>query len=299
MANQLPPLNALKAFAAVARLGSVRQAAQDLRVNHSAVARHVRTLEAWLGVKLLALGPKGAVLTEDGRRYFDRVQAALDEVAAATASLRPGAVIADLLIWCSPGLAARWLTSRLEQLRAVLRDREIVLRPTAEAPNLPRGDADVSVRYETEAHAAAGVQSEVLARPRFFPVASPEFIEAHGAVTTVAELAALPLVHEVGREQWRVWFGLAGLAEAETKLHGPRVWTADLAVSAALAGQGVALTNGFIAGEDLAAGRLVELLATGIRLGCYRLSAAEAHWADPAITRLRAWFREALAEGGH
>ena len=47
------PLNALRAFEAAARLGSMSAAAGELGVTHGAVSRHVRALEAQFGLSLL------------------------------------------------------------------------------------------------------------------------------------------------------------------------------------------------------------------------------------------------------
>ena len=46
---RLPPLNAIKAFEAAARLGSFTRAAEELSVTHGAVSRQIRLLEEWLG----------------------------------------------------------------------------------------------------------------------------------------------------------------------------------------------------------------------------------------------------------
>ena len=47
-----PPLNALRAFEAVARTGSFRAAAEALFVTQPAISHQVKHLEEWLGVPL-------------------------------------------------------------------------------------------------------------------------------------------------------------------------------------------------------------------------------------------------------
>lgn len=49
MSRDLPPLNALRAFEATARLNSVSQAAEQLHVTHGAVSRQLKVLEEHLG----------------------------------------------------------------------------------------------------------------------------------------------------------------------------------------------------------------------------------------------------------
>ncbi|MEQ4576133.1 MAG: LysR family transcriptional regulator, partial [Gammaproteobacteria bacterium] len=68
MTSPLPPLAALRAFEAAARLGSVSRAADELHVTHGAVSRHVRTLEQALGTALFAKAGRGLALTPAGER---------------------------------------------------------------------------------------------------------------------------------------------------------------------------------------------------------------------------------------
>lgn len=288
----LPPLNALKAFEAVGRLGSVRRAAEALCVSHTVVGRHIRKLEGWIGVSLILTGPRGSRLTPEGQKLMAETTAAFQRIAAVVEELRPRTRRLELHIWCVPGLATRWLAPRLAQLEALLPGLEIALRPTDAAPDFARRDADLEIRFG--GRDAPGVLACELRQPRFFPVASPDFLAAHPPIVAPIDLTALPLIHEESREQWRNWLRLAGVALPEP-LHGPRVWYANLAIDAAVMGRGVALTNCYLAAADLAAGRLVEVLTTDIRLGAYVLQAAVERWHEPAIARFRAWLLQALA----
>nr|WP_246733949.1 LysR substrate-binding domain-containing protein [Oharaeibacter diazotrophicus] len=288
----MPPLSALRAFEAVARLGSVRKAAEELGVDHSAVARHVRNLEAAVGVRLIDTGTRGSTPTPEGRRYAEQAALAFDVLAAATAALRPAGKRGELQVWCAPGLAVRWLMPRLAEIERLIPDREIVLRPTDQAPDLSRGEADVEIRFGPRE--AAGVRGEALIAPRFFPAASPAFLAGRPPVGSLADLAALPLVHEETREQWRSWLAGAGL-DPVPPLDGPRLWYANVAIEAVLLGQGVALVNRLQVAPELADGRLVELLDTDVRLGAYVFQAGAERWNEPAVVRLRRWLIEALA----
>ena len=68
MRHDLPPLNALRAFEATARLRSMSSAADELCVTHGAVSRHIRSLEESLGVVLLNRGPHSTDPTPEGMR---------------------------------------------------------------------------------------------------------------------------------------------------------------------------------------------------------------------------------------
>ena len=71
MSHDLPPLNALRAFEATARLNSVSQAAEQLHVTHGAVSRQLKVLEEHLGVSLFIKEGRGLKLTDAGIRLRD------------------------------------------------------------------------------------------------------------------------------------------------------------------------------------------------------------------------------------
>ena len=70
MPRRLPPLNALRAFEASARLGSFVAAAAELHVSAAAVSQQVRRLERYLDTTLFNRLARGLVLTEEGRDYL-------------------------------------------------------------------------------------------------------------------------------------------------------------------------------------------------------------------------------------
>lgn len=290
--GRMPPLSGVRAFEAVGRLASMRKAAADLGVCHTVVSRHVRNLEAWLGTRLVDSGPRGIVLTEEGRTFHRAAAAAFDALAAATAELRPAASHRLLRVWCVPGLAARWLAPRLADLQAALPGVEIVLKATTERPDFARYEADAEIRFGIAP--IGGGRAELIDRSRLFPVASPAWVATQGPVADLADLERMPLVHEESRDQWRRWFEAAG-HRPRGDLAGPRLWYASSALDAAVAGQGVALATRLQAADDIAAGRLVELLATDVALGDYWFVAAEGRWNDPLLARFRSWLARSVA----
>src|SRR6187399_3261359 len=86
MARRLPPLNALRAFEAVARHQSVSAAADELCVTHSAVSRHVAKLEEHLGEKLFTRHHQRLELTTRGAAYATELTHVLDRLENATAT---------------------------------------------------------------------------------------------------------------------------------------------------------------------------------------------------------------------
>jgi len=287
MSNRLPALTALRAFEASARLGSHRKAAAELHLDHTVVSKHVRKLEAELGVLLLETTPSGTRPTAEGEIYLRDIARALHIISAATEKLRAPAAHPTLHVACSPGIGMRWLAPRIATFLEANPGLEITLRPTSRAPDLVGGEADVDIRY-TDAGESSATKNLELCRPRMYPVASPDFLARHAPIAQLEDLLALPLCHEETHEYWRLWLLAAGL-RLEQAPAGPRYWSAALAVDAARHGHGVAIANDYIAADEVASGRLVEVLRTSVMVYPYVFVALRERWDDPVVARFRDW----------
>ena len=122
MSRDLPPLNALKAFEATARLNSVSQAAEQLHVTHGAVSRQLKVLEEHLGVSLFVKDGRGLKLTDAGVRLRDASGEAFDRLRSVCAELTQRTADAPFVLGCSGSLLARWFIPRLGRLNADLPD---------------------------------------------------------------------------------------------------------------------------------------------------------------------------------
>src|SRR5690606_13612087 len=300
----LPPFAALRAFEAVGRLSGIRRAAQTLGLDHAVVSRHLRALEDWAGTRLVDRTQGSAVLTPEGLRYHIRVTKALAELCDATNELLSRNNERRLSICCVPGFASAWLAQRLKLFQSANPELELELRPTDEGPDFMRYEADVDIRYVSgpqpisASTTSSGVRRFEIARPPVWPVASPECLAALPKITQASDLLKAPLLHEESHDQWRHWLSVNGVTPPE-QLPGPRLWHAHLPVEAARRGQGIALANPFLLGDDLSTGRLVDPLAEispPVALGAYVFTARADRWQAPAIVRFRHWLKKAVAE---
>src|ERR1043165_9225782 len=110
-----PTLNAVKAFEAAARFGSLTLAAKALGVTSSAVSHQVRQLEDEIGKRLFVRRNNAIQLTREGYRFFEQVGPALRMIARATDTLRIDRRIVALNVTTS--FAYRWLIPRLGDFR--------------------------------------------------------------------------------------------------------------------------------------------------------------------------------------
>jgi DNA-binding transcriptional LysR family regulator len=109
----LPPLNALRAFEATARLLSFSRAGDKLHVTHTAVSHQIKLLEAWIGCKLFHREGKGIRLTGEGHELSLRASAALEDLADICQRIRLPRRLPILTVGCLPSIASRWLVPRL------------------------------------------------------------------------------------------------------------------------------------------------------------------------------------------
>ncbi len=301
--KSVPPFAALKAFEAFGRLGGIRKAAQALAVDHAVVSRHLRALEAWVATPLIDRSSNASWLTADGAAYHAKISAALADIAMATESLFKRDE-QQLQIWCVPGFAYHWLNKRLKDFRRQHPEIDLELRPTDHNPDFASNEADGDIRFiraDAPLRLPKTIRFMEVARPELYPVASPSCAaELEGRLQTITDLANAPLLHEEDQEEWRMWLAGQGV-EVSGRLPGPRLWHAHLALDAARDGQGIALTNDYLASDDLAAGRLVKIRPALDELksldgGAYTFLAREDRWTSPAIVSFRHWLRKVLSQ---
>ena len=292
MARPLPSLNALRAFEAAARLGSVSQAAGELHVTHGAVSRHIRALEDALGRPLFVRDGRGLALTSDGQRLRDSAGEAFGVLQAGWTALQRGPRAAALVRGCPGSLLARWVIPRLERLAADLPDVTLHLSAQEGSIDLAAAGLDAALLLG-EAPWPAGWQVWPLAPERIGPVLSPRHarfdVLRNGPPRTLLDE---PLLHTASRPQaWPRWLASQQLADA------PHLGTGfdhlTYLLEAAVAGLGVAIAPRELVQADLDSGRLVAPWGFADTGGTWALCAARGN-PDARIPLLADWLRRDL-----
>ncbi|HEX8596264.1 MAG TPA: LysR family transcriptional regulator [Pseudomonas sp.] len=257
MSRDLPPLNALRAFEATARLNSVSQAAEQLHVTHGAVSRQLKVLEEHLGVVLFVKDGRGLKLTDAGGRLRDASSDAFDRLRSVCAELSQGGADAPFVLGCSGSLLARWFIPRLGRLNAELPDLRLHLS-AGEGDLDPRRPGLDALLIFAEPPWPADMQVFELARERIGPVMSPRF--AHFSRLQTAPAKALmdeTLLQTTSRPQaWPSWARQNGI-EPQTLRYGQGFEHLYYLLEAAAAGLGIAIAPEPLVADDLEAGRLV------------------------------------------
>lgn len=295
MSRDLPPLNALRAFEAVARLESVTRAAAELHVTHGAISRHLRTLEEGLGTPLFAREGRGLALTPAGHRLHEAAEAAFAPLRRAWADLHRRVQQAPLVLGCPGSLLARWMIPRLDRLARELPDLTLHLSPSEVPPDARLTGLDAALLI-AQAPWPAEWQVHELAPERIGPVVSPRFagFERLRDAPPPA-LLELPLLHTTSRPQaWRDWAARSGLDPEALRL-GTGFAHLYYLLEAAEAGLGVAIAPEPLVAEDVASGRLVAPWGFVETDGRWALCAPR-RAEDARVGELAEWLRSELAE---
>lgn len=256
------PLLALRAFEASAQLLSFTLAADMLGVTQSAVSRHVKHLEDFVGMKLFERRTRALELTAGGEALLPRLTRAFDLIDDTLRDLRANAAPLPVTIGMPPTFAIRLGWNAVVRFQGARPDAEVRVRVNTEMPN-GRGDIDIAIEFlhETEARRS----HRLLFAERLVPVCSPDVAHRLAARPFEAAIAGAPLLHVAQRTDthvdWRIWLEGAELEGAglETVRYarGLIFDTADMTMQAALKGAGIAVADLMYVTPYVEAGLLV------------------------------------------
>jgi LysR family glycine cleavage system transcriptional activator len=296
MARRLPPLNALRAFEASARLGSFVGAAQELRVSAAAVSQQVRRLEEYLDTRLFQRLARGLVLTEQGRDYLPELSAGFDLLGESTARVRAKRADGVLSLTTLASFANGWLLPRLHRFRERAPRIDVVMRTSRNVMDFRRDAIDLAIRFAPGP--GRGLHGELLCHEELFPVASPQLFRGGRVPHDLAALTDYPLLHDTdaGPEQpwlgWRGWFDRAGLPAADIG-RGTQFSDSVVLLAAAVAGLGIAIGRAPQVAPLLARGQLVRVTReTWMSPWSYFLVAPPAHFKRPVVRTFADWALE-------
>ncbi len=295
MPRRLPPLNALKAFEAAARHLSFSRAAAELNVTPGAVSHQVKLLEQQLGVQLFRRMTRSIRLTEAGQAALPTLAQGFDRLAQAVDLIRNHSGTGELIISINPAFGAMWLVPRLERFRGRHPEIEIRIDGTESLVDLARDNVDVAIRYGPGGY--PGVRVDRLFSPLNTPVCSPDLVTGDRPLRQPDDLRHHSLLHIDWKDDeasWRMWLLAAGLTDIDPT-RGPHFTAENMAVQAAIDGQGVALVGDILVADHLAAGRLVRpfdtSLSTPLSFSYYLLSDRDSD-SLPRVAAFRKWLLE-------
>jgi len=305
----LPPLNALRAFEAAARLLSLKKAAAELNVTPAAISHQIKLLEDFAGRPLLVRKPRAIELTNAARAALPRLSAGFDQLADAARLLREAGPESTLTVSVAPSFATCWLMPRLHRFLSA--EPEVDVRITARTRQSTSvgaqsqreadtwlADADVAVLLSNGQF--PGYHVERLVPLSVTPLGSPRLLA--GRTLAPTDLREFTLIHDDigklfdGHDFWDLWLEATGAASLRLK-HGVHFSHTVLALEAAVEGVGIVATLPELARPQLEDGRLVAPFELRVELPyAYFLVAREEALSRASVQTFLAWLRGQAAD---
>ena len=252
--RDLPPLSALRAFAAVADLGGFSAAARSLNVTHAAVAQQVRALEDHLATPLVVRDGRGMALTSDGQQLAAALADGFGAIATGVATMKASAGDRPVRITLTPSFASQWLMPRLRDFWDRHPDIALSLHPDARVVDLRRDGMDIGLRYG-DGH-WPGVEARFLAPGRMAVACAPDLLDGKTSLTP-AEMQEMEWILTRDWPEQENYLKSIGLKpDTLSRTEFP---SEELSLAAARQGLGLVVDSLALMEDDLEEGRLVLL----------------------------------------
>ena len=294
--ERLPSLNALRAFEAAARTGSVSAAARQLAVTPGAVSHQIKLLEEDLGLRLLERSGRSVVPTVAGEAGLTSLTVAFEQLRAGVEAMRRAANPSTLVVSVAPSFASAWLLPRLDRYWARAPEVDVRVETKWGLTDFRIGSVDLAIRFGAGGY--PGLFERQLLDEEYFPVCAPELADS---LAVPADLAEHMLIHIdsdnwADYPTWRMWLRAAGVEDRVDFERGPHFVISELALKAARDGQGVTLGSTALVADDLRRGRLVRPFPLSVvaPLG-YHLVAPKQNLERPVVRGFIDWLLEEAA----
>ena len=261
--KRLPPLPALHTFVITAQCCNFTRAAEQLCITQGAVSRQIAGLEDQLGYLLFHRQARGLSLTEQGQALYPRIEQVFDLIGEAVeyASIRRTPLQIK-----APTCMLRWLLPKLLHWQTLRPDVPVELTSSIQhGVDFRREAFDAAVVYSPQPGPKR--QGWHLFDEQLTPVCAPHLLEGSEAINTLGDLAQHTLLHPSRDQQdWTNWLNAAG-GEVSAIRKSQYFDTLDLAMTVAAQGNGVAIGDWSLIGDDLKAGRLAMPFDFKVRTG--------------------------------
>lgn len=304
--RSLPPLTALRAFEAAARLLSFQGAAKELALTPTAISHQVRLLEDICGKPLFQRRPRPLSLTSAGARLFPSISQGLDLFAEGLASVAEPSN-QRLRLTATNAFAARWLVPRMPSWRTNQPDIGLDIIGTDFVMNLADDEADVAIRYARRA--PDGFVCSEIGRDTYILVASPTLVGREPLDLSPRDLLRFPLIDgqwandSANAPMWLEWVRVARLTISDVPdlaKHAVMSFREDLhGIEAAIAGHGIAICSDVLVAPELASGALLQVSSLSLLGYKFFTAHRRAHPREKTIITFEAWIAAQFRFLGH
>ncbi|MTH79721.1 LysR family transcriptional regulator [Paracoccus aestuariivivens] len=256
----------MQVFLRVVETGSFSDAARNLRLTPSTVSKLISRIEARLGVRLLERSTRRLSLTTEGRIYYERSQTLLGDLEEIEHDLSQGATNlgGTVRVSASVGFGKLGVEPLLPAFWQAYPNIVVDLSLSDEIVDLYLDRTDIAFRVGPLPDSGMTVRKLGTA-PRKI-VASPDYLDQHGTPQRIEDLSAHRCLGFNFRRSAPMWPLREAGRVIERRVAGPFLANNGETVRRmALAGMGLARMGEFHLREDIAAGRLIEVLPSATK----------------------------------
>ncbi|MGF6173971.1 LysR substrate-binding domain-containing protein [Ensifer sp. 4252] len=253
----------LRAFEAVARIGSVRQAADELGLSPGAVSLQLRRLAETTGLTLLEKSGRNIRLTAAGRDFAQTVSHAIGNLVVAVengAERQLENHQKKLTVALPPALAIAWMAGLLVQFADARGVSDLAMHSCIRASDVLWDDVDLAVVYDNPPF--DGLWWQVVSDVKLKTICSPLLFPRLEGSHRDRKLRDVTLLHEDDGREWTRWSAASRISLEGSR--SVRVPSVAVAVASALQGQGIALVSDVLTRSYLQEGRLIQPFPTAI-----------------------------------
>lgn len=282
------PLNALRAFEAVASRLSFARGAEALNVTSAAVSSQIRALEERLNQPLFHRHGRHITLTETGNKLLPGVQRGLAELRKAVELVNQERSEGVVNISMMPSFLQKWLMPRLVDFYGSQPHIDLRIHVDNAHVDFDQGDMHAAVRFGRGNW--PGLETVKLADDWILPVCSRQLLDEIGPIDSVEDLQKHDLIF-LNSVMWEPWFREMGKSARD-----PRWSKLDDSISILMAaeqGEGIALSRWSLVARDIAAGRLVRPVQDVVKTAWSIYFVAPPHYFElPKVSVFRNWLKE-------
>ncbi|WP_459175931.1 LysR substrate-binding domain-containing protein [Ewingella americana] len=253
MRRKIPSSTSLQAFDAAARHGNFARAAEELSLTEGAISRQIARLESLLNRRLFDRTGSRVKLNPVGARYAHHIRETLERLERDTQyimGMPEGSKSLDIAVL--PTFSSRWLIPRLGSFRSMYPDITLNIAARTDPFILTGSGFDAVIHFEHPAW--AGMRMHFLFQEKLVPVCHPALLTDKNVDDQLNEL---PRIHRrQNPEAWHNYAQESGII-LNNPAQGVRYDLHEMAIAAALAGQGVAMVPRMYVEKELSSGALV------------------------------------------
>ncbi len=280
-------LSTLRVFESAARHLSFTDASAELNITQSAVSKQIKRLEDQLNIVLFRRLIRKLELTREGIKLAKAVREGMDIIDEAILSIHSDEWAHDFYVTAPPGFLNKWIIPKLSDYYKKFPDINLYIDANTTPADLTKREFELAIRYSEELHPAlscAHLMDEYL-----LPVCSPNLAPFP---SSLHDLSPYCVLHDRERIKWRKF--LTAMNIPWTKPKKEITYSSDdIAIQAAIAGQGIIITRLRLVEHDIQKGLLIPILDHRLQIKKnYRALTVPENFNKPHVQDFIHWIKD-------